>query len=160
MVTADVEGGRPGWLTVAVNEGVGGAVDGQAAESLLIFPKTGAARFLAQAAAPKRRELSPAGGLIKVPASGTTAVLAPAEITQLVRLAEDVPKRFSALRGKRGRPVPADIEFAFRDGRLTLLQLRPFVENRNAQRSEYLGDLDRSARERGAEKVPLDIAPR
>jgi phosphoenolpyruvate synthase/pyruvate phosphate dikinase len=33
MVTADVDTGSRDWLSVAVNEGVGGAVDGQATES-------------------------------------------------------------------------------------------------------------------------------
>ncbi len=36
MVTQDVDSGDAGVLSVAVNEGVGGAVDGQAAESVRI----------------------------------------------------------------------------------------------------------------------------
>ena len=32
LVTADVDTGRPEWLTIAVSEGVGGAVAGQTAE--------------------------------------------------------------------------------------------------------------------------------
>ena len=36
MITQDVDNGDPGVLSVAVNEGVGGAVDGQAAESVRV----------------------------------------------------------------------------------------------------------------------------
>ena len=54
MVTRDIDTGEPGWLSVAVNEGVGGAVDGQAAESLRINMKTGEVHMLAQATTPWR----------------------------------------------------------------------------------------------------------
>jgi phosphoenolpyruvate synthase/pyruvate phosphate dikinase len=159
MVTADVEGGRPGWLSVAVNEGVGGAVDGQAAESLLIHARTGQVRFLAQATAPQRRELARSGGLATVPASGTEAVLDPADVAKLVTLAADAPKRFPALKPKRGETIPADIEFGFRHGELAVLQLRPFVENKSAQKSNYLTDLDRKFQERGTLQVQLNQVP-
>ena len=52
LVTVDVDTGQRGWLSVAVSEGVGGAVEGQATESLLIDANTGEVRFLAQATAP------------------------------------------------------------------------------------------------------------
>jgi hypothetical protein len=159
MVTADVEGQRPDWVSVAVNEGVGGAVDGQAAESLLISKKTGEVLFQAQATAPRRRVLSPDGGLDLVPATGTDGVLSAGEIAQLVQLARDVPTRFPSLRSETGEPVPADIEFGFRHGRLTLLQIRPFVENKNAQRSQYLNQLDEASRARGATAVDLGGVP-
>ncbi len=158
-VTTDVESRRRNALSVAVNEGVGGAVDGQAAESLLVGTDTGVVRFLAQATAPRQRVLAPAGGLANVPASGAQAVLKEGEIAQLIRLAREVPSRFPSL-GSDGRdPAPADIEFAFRSGRLTLLQIRPFVENKNAQRSQYLTQLDAAARARGSQTVSLDGRP-
>jgi hypothetical protein len=159
MVTADVEGGRRHAVTVAVNEGVGGAVAGQAAESLLVETDTGVVLFLAQATARERQVLNPRGGLVTVPTSGTQAVLRKAEIEELVRVARLVPSRFPWLRGEEGEPVPADIEFAFRSGRLALLQIRPFVENKNARRSQYLAKLDATARARGSQPVPLDERP-
>ena len=63
MVTTDLESRKRGWITVAVNEGIGGAVDGQAAESLRIKLKSGETRQLAMATAPYRRVLSDDGGL-------------------------------------------------------------------------------------------------
>ena len=83
LVTADVDSGDPSWLSVAVNEGVGGAVDGQLAESLRIHRATGAVRLLTSATAPKQRVLLPQGGVSQVPASGAEAVLSPSEIQAL-----------------------------------------------------------------------------
>jgi phosphoenolpyruvate synthase/pyruvate phosphate dikinase len=159
MVSADVTGGEPGWITVAVNEGVSGAVDGQAAESLRVSTRTGEVRLLAQATAPLRNALAPRGGVAREPASGSEQVLAPAEIAQLVALAGELPSKVATLRAPDGSTLPADVEFGFRGGQLTLLQIRPFVESRAAQRNDYLLSLDAEARERAARRVPLDAAP-
>jgi len=159
MVSADVTGGEPGWITVAVNEGVSGAVDGQAAESLRVSMMTGEVRQLAQATAPLRNVLSPSGGVAKEPASGAEAVLTPEEIAQLVALAKELPTRVATLRGEAGATLPADVEFAFRGGRLTLLQIRPFVESKAAQRNDYLLSLDAGARGLASQRVPLDAPP-
>jgi len=159
MVTADVEGGSMDWLSVAVNEGVGGAVDGQASESLRINIHTGETQFLAQATAPTRAALGPKGGIVHPSASGTTAVLTKAEIAQLINLALEVPKRFDTLREEDGSPVPADIEFAFLRGRLVLLQIRPFVENKGAQSNAYLVSLDAGLAAMGQRSVDLSGVP-
>lgn len=160
MVTADVDSGSLDFITVAVNEGVGGAVDGQAAESLLIHSRSGEVQFLAQATAPRRAALSPNGGVERPRASGTDAVLKPKEIDQIVRFARSVPKRFPSLRDENGQPVAADVEFAFKDGRLTLLQMRPFVESKGAKSSRYLAELDARLSQKGKKKIRLDQAPK
>jgi phosphoenolpyruvate synthase/pyruvate phosphate dikinase len=159
MVSTDVTEGEPGWITVVANEGVSGAVDGQAAESLRVSMKTGEVRLLAQATAPLRNVLAPGGGVAQEPASGAEAVLAPAEIAQLVALARELPTRVATLRAEGGATLPADVEFAFSQGRLTLLQIRPLVESRAAQRNAYLLSLDADARERQFERIPLDAPP-
>ncbi len=158
MVTTDVDRSDFGWLSVAVNEGVGGAVEGQASESLLIPKRGGRVQFLAQATAPDRAVLDPAGGIEHVPASGTSSVLTKDEIIKLILLVRDVEK-FPSLRDEKGRPMPADIEFGFRDGELALLQIRPFVESRRAQSSTYLGGLDAGFADRGDTIVALDAVP-
>lgn len=145
LVTADVENGDREWLSIAVNEGVGGAVEGQAAEELRVRRTNGEVRLLAQATAPLRAEPVPEGGMRKVPASGRDTVLQPGEIEQLRTLAADVERRFPMPAGQDGRPAPADIEFGFRDGRLALFQIRPFVESRRARSSRYLIDIERAA---------------
>jgi len=160
MVTADVDTGSLDDVTVAVNEGVGGAVDGQAAESLRIVKKTGRVFFLAQATAPLRSVINAQGGLDRVRSSGTQAVLKPREIDQLVDFARSVPRRFPSLRTGSGEPVAADVEFAFKDGRLHLLQMRPFVESSRAKGSRYLAELDAALRAKANKEIRLDRAPK
>jgi len=145
LVTVDVENGDRHWLSIATSEGVGGAVDGQAAEELRVRRDTGELRLLAQATAPLRAEPSPDGGMRKVPASGRDQVLAPDEIVRLRALADDVERRFTMPVSQDNLPAPADIEFGFRAGRLALFQIRPFVESRRARRSLYLIDMDRGS---------------
>lgn len=159
MVTADVESGRPGFFSIAASEGVGGAVDGQAAESLLVSADGSDVRYLAQATAPRRRVLSPAGGTAEERASASDTVLTPDEIAQLAALGRDAPSRFPLLRGDDGIARPADVEFGFRGGRLTLLQIRPFNESRSAQRSDVLRALDANVVRDRDRKVPLDAVP-
>jgi len=80
MITADVDTGDREFLSVAVNEGVGGAVEGQAAESLRIDRRSGAILLLAVASAPTRHVPNPRGGIDELPASGRETLLGPAEI--------------------------------------------------------------------------------
>lgn len=144
LVTADVDTGDRAWLSIAVNEGIGGAVDGQAAEELRVHRDTGEVRLLAQASAPMRAEPAPGGGLRRVPASGRDTVLAPTEIEHLRRLAADLEQRVP-MPEVHGIPAAADIEFGFRDGHLALFQIRPFVESPRARRSLYLTGMDHGA---------------
>ena len=160
MVTADVEGGRPGFVSIATNEGVSGAVDGEAAESLLVSVAGSDVRYLAQATASLRKDLSPAGGIARVRTSGSDTVLAPGEIAQLVALAREAPQRFPLLRGDDGNPRAADVEFGFRDGKLTLLQIRPFNESKSAHQSETLRRLDARIANDGARRIALDVVPK
>jgi phosphoenolpyruvate synthase/pyruvate phosphate dikinase len=159
MVAADVESGDQNFITVAVNEGVSGAVDGQPAEGLLIDTRSGETKLLSQATTPDRTVLANDGGVSKRPASGGDVVLTQSEIKQLVAFAKGVPARFPSLRTASGDPVPADIEFAFRGGKLALLQIRPFNESRRAQRSQYLAQLDAAFASRGDDKVLLGALP-
>jgi phosphohistidine swiveling domain-containing protein len=142
LVTADIESGQPGWLTVAVNEGVGGAVSGQTAEELKINMQNGSIRLLAHATDPYKRVLLSAGGVSKVSASGTPELLTQAEIRHLMDFARTVPKRFPALQDAEGQPVPADIEFGFYQNRLMLFQIRPFLESVKARKNLLLNGLD------------------
>jgi phosphoenolpyruvate synthase/pyruvate phosphate dikinase len=158
MVTTDVEGGGSRYLTIAVNEGVGGAVDGQAAESLRVDRKNGDIRFVAQASAKTRRELVAGGGLREVPTSGGERILEESEVKELIRLAGDV-EDFPALKTESGQVLPADVEFGFNNGRLALLQIRPFVESASARESTYLSGLDGRLSQNGQRRVPLSEIP-
>jgi hypothetical protein len=160
MVTADVETGGRQWLTVAVNEGVGGAVDGQRAEELLIERGSGRVRLLARAGEPLKRVLRPGGGVVKIPASGRENILSSEEIRTLVRMADSLPGRFPGLVDAGGQPAPADIEFGFAGGRFALFQIRPFLESSRARRSLYLQRLDNQLEKAGARFVDLAEIPR
>ena len=142
MVTQDIDTGDRQVLSVAVNEGVGGAVDGQSSESLRIDTRDGSVRVLAMATAPWRRNPSASGGVDKLPVSGDEHVLQPDEIKQLIQFTKELPQRFPPITDDQGNPAPADIEFGFLDGKLHLFQLRPFLESRKARGSEYLSKMD------------------
>jgi Pyruvate phosphate dikinase, AMP/ATP-binding domain len=159
MITSDIESGDRNILSVAVNEGVGGAVEGQAAESLRIDRRTGETQLLAMASAPTRHMPNLRGGVDELPASGRETLLGAAHVRQLIDVAGEIPRRFPPITDDEGRPAPADVEFAFVDDRLQLLQIRPFLESRKARGSSYLQALDRPVRERAATSVNLREVP-
>ena len=159
LVTQDIDTGDRGWLSVAVQEGVGGAVDGEAAESLRINVSNKDVRLLAEATAPERRVLSPSGGVDSLPVSDADRVLTKDEVRQLVKLAKELPKRFPPIQDAEGKPAPADIEFGFVGGELRLYQLRPFLESRQARRSQYLQSLDRELYRLRDKSVDLAAIP-
>jgi hypothetical protein len=142
MVTQDLDTGDRSVLAVAVNEGIGGAVDGQAAESLRIDTRTGAVRVLATATAPWRMLPRPEGGMEKRPVTGSETLLQPEEIRQLIAFAAEIPRRFPPIVDGDGRPAAADVEFAFVGGKLWLLQIRPFNESRRSRTNAYLLQMD------------------
>jgi len=143
LLTQDVDTGDQNVLSVAVNEGVGGAVDGQAAESVRVDRKTGETRLLATATAQRRLVPQAAGGIAKLAVSGRDTLLTPGEIQQLIAFADEIPRQFPQL-GEDGKPVAADVEFAFVDGKLWLLQIRPFNESRAARGAAYLIQMDKA----------------
>jgi hypothetical protein len=159
MVTTDLEARQPGWISIAVSEGVGGAVDGQAAEALRVNYSSAESRQLARATSPYRREVAADGGVNEMRASGVDSVLREAEIVQLLALARDVDTRFPGLQRADGSRAPADVEFAFRKSQLALLQIRPFVENKRAREDFYLAALDVGIRDFAAQPVDLDGIP-
>jgi hypothetical protein len=159
MVTADVESGRPGLLSVAVSEGVGGAVSGQTAEELRIDPGRGKTLLLAQATEPLKSDLQAEGGIARVPASGAEAVLRAAEIGQLIDLAAALPQRFPFIQDAQGRPAPADVEFGFVQGRLALFQIRPFLESTRARQSLFLNRLDEAGKQPVSKTIDMNEVP-
>lgn len=143
MITQDVDSGDAGVLSVAVNEGVGGAVDGQAAESIRVDRATGDVRLMAVATAPRKLVPLATGGVARQPVSGRDTLLGPGEVRQLIAFADEIPRQFPQL-GEDGKPVAADVEFAFVGGRLGLLQIRPFNESRQARGAAHLAAMDQA----------------
>ena len=159
LVTQDIDTGDLGVVSVAVNEGLGGAVDGQAAESLRIDLESGEVRVLATATAPWRRVPDGEGGLEYLPVSGDDAVLKPAEIEQVIEFANGLPERFPPITDDEGNRAPADVEFGFVDGELRLFQLRPFLDSRSAAGSAYLLAMDARLEDAAAIVVDMEAQP-
>ena len=84
-----------------------------------------------------------AGGIAKLPVSGRDTLLTPNEFKQLIAFADEIPREFPQL-GEDGKPVAADVEFAFVDGKLWLLQIRPFNESRAARGANHLIQMDKA----------------
>jgi len=158
LVTTNLEtGARDGW-TVAVSEGVGGVVEGGAAETLVLAPG-GGVRFLSQAHAPYKKVLrmQPPGGVRTVPVSGDDTLLSAEEIRQLREMVETVERRYPPAHDRNGRRLPWDIEFGFVKGQLRLFQIRPLVENRRWEAAEAFRALDRGLA--ASSRIALDEKP-
>jgi hypothetical protein len=159
LVTQDIESGDPAILTIAVNEGPGGAVDGQAAESLRVPMDGSRVKVMATATAPTRRILQPEGGVRVVAASGSDTVLEPDEISQLIDFTKRLPETFPPIVDQSGQAAPADVEFGFLDGKLRLFQIRPFLDSPAARGNEYLQQMDASLTRASNQTVHLDGVP-
>jgi hypothetical protein len=159
MITADVATGSQDYLSVAVNEGVGGAVEGQSAESVRIERSSGVVQLLAVASDPFRHVPNPRGGIDELPASGRETLLQPEHVRQLVDIAAEIPRRFPPVTDDQGRPAPADVELAFVKDELQLLQIRPFLESRKARGSTYLQAIDKPVRERASATLRMNEIP-
>jgi phosphoenolpyruvate synthase/pyruvate phosphate dikinase len=158
MVTTDITNDEPGWVTIAVNEGVGGAVGGEAAEELRLNVASGKVQLLAEATAPLRRVLKEDGGVAFIPVSGNAAVLTQAELRQLRQFAETLPRRYPMV-DDQGHVTAEDVEFGFNKGKLVLFQARPYLASRRAMQNQYLRDLDKGLRATADQRVNLEAVP-
>jgi phosphoenolpyruvate synthase/pyruvate phosphate dikinase len=131
LVTSNlIDRSAPG-LTASVAWGVGGAVAGEAAESIVILADS--TELVFEAKSPYQRNLAESGGVELLPAKAGP-VLQADEIQQLRVLAAEVNSKYASVPDDAGVARPWDIEFGFVDGALTLFQIRPLVEktSRNA----------------------------
>ena len=159
LVTQDIDTGNRGIVSVAVNEGLGGAVDGQAAESLRIPLDGSSVQVLATATAEWRRVPDPNGGLTFLPSSGSDTVLEPLEIVQMIDFAQHLPEKFPSITDDEGNSAPADVEFGFLNGDLRLFQLRPFLDSKMAMGINYLQQMDARLKNTSSIKVDMKGVP-
>jgi hypothetical protein len=127
LVTADVDSGDIGKMTVATSEGVGGAVDGTSAETLVWSPQS--LELVTLFKSPWKTQLMPNGGSAVVPSTGSDRVLEPDELKQIIAAGQKISATFAPVLGPAGKPRPWDIEFGFKNGKLWLFQSRPFLGN-------------------------------
>ncbi len=159
MITADLSSNDPGWMTVATNEGVGGGVEGQAAESLRVNIETGEVDLLASATEPRRRVVLAKGGSELVPAKAPEILLQAEEIQALAEVARNLPQKYPTLRDAAGIPAPADVEFAFVGGKLYLNQIRPFLQSDRARSNAFLLSLDAGLEASAKQMIDLGVHP-
>jgi hypothetical protein len=159
LVTEDIDTGNRGVVSVAVNEGLGGAVDGQAAESLRITLDDSAVRVLATATAPWRRVPDPKGGLQFLPSSGSDTVLLPGDIEQVIDFVSHLPDKFPPIVDDEGNPTPADVEFGFLNDELRLFQLRPFLDSKMAGGIGYLHQMEARLKDTSSIDVNMNGVP-
>ena len=136
MVTKGLTTGRDEDITVAFNRGVGGAVDGQAAESWLLM-KDGTEHLLTPARESRYQTIPSTGGSVHSQTTFEQRIVNPVGILSLRNLAARILMELPKAQGVNTKG-PFDMELGFKDGKMWLFQVRPFVENKQAAASKYL----------------------
>lgn len=134
MITKGINSGNDEDLTVAFSRGAGGAVDGQSAETRLITKKENI--LLAPARQPNYIRLPNYGGTKEHYTSFESPILNEQNITDIRKIAARVRDKMTEHTASVNQAY--DVEFGFKDDKLWLFQIRPFVENKKAKSSEYL----------------------
>jgi pyruvate,water dikinase len=129
MITKGINSGNDNDLTVAFSLGAGGAVDGQSAETRLITDKENI--LLAPARQADYIRLPKSGSTQPYSTSFNAPILNEKNIKDIRELATEIRKNMSDEQAY-------DVEFGFKDDKLWLFQIRPFVENKQAKSSDYL----------------------
>lgn len=135
VITQGINEGTKEDMTVAYSRGVGGAVDGQAAETRLIT-KNGN-KLLSPSREPSYVYL-PETGDTKI---GYTTFEKPILNDKNMQTIRDLVKEVRVKVPARTDPDykgAYDMEMGFKNNKLWLFQIRPFVENKKAKSSDYL----------------------
>lgn len=136
LITKGISNGNEDDLTVAFSRGAGGAVDGQSAETYLIKHK-GGFQLLAPAREQYFNSLPVTGGTAKQTARFNNFVLNNQNINDIRTLANTIRKTMP-METNSDYEGAYDVELGFKDNKLWLFQIRPFVENKKALSSGYL----------------------
>jgi len=155
LVTTDIFDRQPNKLSVVLNEGVAGGVDGLSAESVRVDRSTAKVDFLASATADIKRVLLAEGGSALVPASGAARQLNTQNIRDLIDFSDQVGDWFS-----NSPNAIADVEFGFKDDQFVLFQIRPLVESAVGNSDPRLVKMDRSLNQYADLLVELSQAPK
>jgi phosphoenolpyruvate synthase/pyruvate phosphate dikinase len=139
-VTADINSGDADAILMATSEGVGGAVDGTPAETLLWSDE--GIDLVTMFKSPTRRMLSPDGGIQNIASTGSEHVLSDDEIAALADAANKIETSLDPTLNSSGKARPWDIEYGFADGKLWLFQARPFIGSDEVANLPALSQLD------------------
>ncbi|MTE26028.1 PEP/pyruvate-binding domain-containing protein [Winogradskyella ouciana] len=137
MITKGINSGNVDDLTVAFSRGAGGAVDGQSAETRLITNDNN--YLLSPARQPDYIRLPKSGGTKNHYTAFNEPILNSQNIEDIRKIAKKVRAKMDSEGGSKSQAY--DVEFGFKDNKLWLFQIRPFVENKSAKSSEYLASI-------------------
>ncbi|MBI9070787.1 MAG: hypothetical protein JEY94_04275 [Melioribacteraceae bacterium] len=136
MITKGITTANDNDITAAFSKGAGGAVEGQQSETYLLADNNENI-LLFPSREIKYNILPETGGVIKGISSFQTPILEEENLRMLRQLAEEIKNK----PGTNKSIGPMDIELGFLDGKIWLFQIRPFVENKMALKSEYLDSI-------------------
>jgi hypothetical protein len=136
LITKGILNEKDDDLTIAFSRGAGGAVDGQAAESYLLT-SSGENILVSPVREAFANTLPVTGGTGKKGSSFQQPILSKNNLLQIREFSDQVKRNMLSYPQTKSTG-PFDIELGFKDDKLWLFQIRPFVENKNALRSEYL----------------------
>ena len=133
LITKGVSNGELNDYTVAFNRGVGGAVEGQASETWLIKAEANPVLI-----SPSREldytSLPPTGGIEQLPTNFNMAILNNQKLKKLREMGNKLNEKLPTV----DIMGPYDVELGFKEDKIWLFQVRPFVENKRAIASDYL----------------------
>ncbi|MBU0971946.1 MAG: PEP/pyruvate-binding domain-containing protein [Proteobacteria bacterium] len=152
VITHGIVSNDPQDITVAFSQGVGGAVDGQTAETYLLTD-AGENILLSPARELISTRLAEAGGIEKQFVRFDHPILNAQDLLQIRKLVQTLRRVLPGTPGIDGKG-PFDIELGFKNDRMHLFQVRPFVENKRANTLNYLLNLDKN--DSGTPPVFLD----
>jgi len=150
IITKGVSSGDDDAISISFSRGVGGAVEGQSAESYVIHAN-GYMELISPGRETKYRTIPASGGSRVAESQLDKAVLSVSELKSLQQMAKDISDKMNTIDATGG---PYDIELGIKDGKIWLFQVRPFVENKQANASLYLESLDPVYTEK---LIPLDV---
>lgn len=136
MVTKGISTNNPDDITIAFSRGAGGAVDGQAAESF-VLRANGGTTLTSPAREPYCNTLPATGGTGKQMLTFERPILKTKNLKALREMAAQIKAKMATAENVESNG-PWDIELGFKEDKIWLFQVRPFVENKNALASEYL----------------------
>ncbi len=137
MITKGINTGNDDDLTVAFSRGAGGAVDGQSAETRLITSNSNI--LLAPARQADYIRLPDTGGTKYYMTAFNEPILNEENIEDIKALTQEIRKTIGTNSETKNQAY--DVEFGFKDNKLWLFQIRPFVENKQAKSSDYLASI-------------------
>lgn len=137
MITKGINTGTDKDLTVAFSRGAGGAVDGQSAETRLITKDSD--YLLAPARQSDYIRLPNYGGTKQYFTTFDENILNKKNIQDIRELAKTIRRKIGEKADDKNQAF--DVEFGFKDDKLWLFQIRPFVENKQAKSSDYLNSI-------------------